>query len=725
MVDRSRLRQFMVESFSEDELADLVFDYFPNARSALGGNMTLGQKVRALIDFVDRHDRLEHLIVVLEKQRGDAYCNFFQTELELPPEPKTATRDPNKVFVSYANTDYEFASRLAVDLRQRGFDVWMAPDSIMPGEKWVAAIERGLRESGIFLLVLTPAGVESRWVSQETQIAIMLENEGKMRIYPLRVRRAEVPLMLSTRQHISFDTDYDRGLAGLLAALRPGQKPAAPPPAAPPPRRAVTETLLVTDLPVPVLIVDRPDALTQEFPLSKATFTIGRAPDNDIVLTLPIVSSHHLLLETEDAGETIRVWLTDLGSRNGTFLGNQRLAANTRQPLEPGDMVNLGDRAGRAVSLILRPPASKTVPPIAAYRPMVAAPVAAHQPPVATPPVATPPVAAYKPPAAAPPVVGRPAPAPPARPAPLNGSGPSTAGQPGALSRVPIWAYAAAGLALLAVLAFFVLRGRGGDERPATADASPAATNVVIAAGDQSPTALATSAGEAPLPTTPPTAAPTATTESPTAEPVVAAAPEATATTEPTAAPTEPPTPEATVLPTLSPTFAISRDTPLGFEAEGEWVRDDGNSRAPGEVAVSADQARSGDNALRLSYDFSSTGDDFVIFLTPRGMRIDSSGDRRILKLWALGDGSRLNLSAILEDNEGELWKVFMGEIAGTEWQQLDGLIGDTSWPSGVFLTPRNGELDFPVRLRGFHLDDTTPSFIGAGAVYLDDVTVE
>ena len=744
MVDRSRLRQFMIESFSEDELADLVFDYFPNARSVLSGSMTLGQKVRALIDFADRHDRLEHLIVVLEKQRGDAYCNFFQTDLALPPEPKSAARNPNKVFVSYANTDYEFAARLAADLRQQGFDVWMAPDSILPGEKWVAAIERGLRESGIFLLVLTPAGVESRWVSQETQIAIMLENEGKMRIYPLRVRRAEVPLMLATRQHIAFDTDYDRGLTGLMAVLRPGQKPAAPPAPAPLPRPAVTETLLVNDMLVPVLIVDRPDTLPQEFTLAKSAYTIGRAPDNDIILALPIVSSHHLLLETEPTSEKMRVWLTDVGSRNGTFLDGQRLPPNARQPLEPGDIVNLGDRAGRAVSLILRPPSSAAAPPIAAYRPLVAAPSgAAYQPPVAAsrPPAAAPLAEVYKPAVAAPPPIAPIAPVSPAPSVPLNAGSPTAAAQPGALSRVPIWAYAAVGLVLVALLAFFVLRGLGGDEPPATADPSPAATSAVGAAADPSATPPE-EAAVAVLPTTPPTVEPTAAattspTEEPTATTEATATAEATATPEPTATTGSTATGEATAttesvaaaaelsaLPTLAPNFAISLDTPLGFETQSEWLRD-GNSRAEGEASLSGEQVRGGRAALRLAYDFPGTGDDYVIFLTPRGVPIDSTGDERFIKVWALGDGARLNLSAILEDAEGELWKVFMGEIDGTEWQRLEGYIGDTNWPSGVFLTPRNGELDFPVRLRGFHLDDATPDFIGAGAVFLDDVTVE
>lgn len=356
MVDRSQLRQFMVESFNEDELADLVFDYFPNVRPLLGETMTLSQKVRVLIDFADRHGRTDHLVVTLEKLRPEAYCEFFQTDLELPPEPETARRDPNKIFISYANPDAEFATRLAASLREGGFDVWMAPDSILPGEKWVAAIERGLRECGIFLLIMSPEGVESKWVSQETQVAIMLENEGKMRIYPLRVRRAEVPLLLSTRQHISFEADFDRGLRALMAVLRPAKVAPAAAPVPPPATPAITSTLVVGDE-LPVLIIDWPNAPNQEVTLSRASYSIGRAPDNDVVLALPIVSSHHLRVETIILPEGFQVQVVDLGSRNGTFVSGRRLAPNVPHTLDPGDVINLGDRVGRSISLILRPDA--------------------------------------------------------------------------------------------------------------------------------------------------------------------------------------------------------------------------------------------------------------------------------------------------------------------------------------------------------------------------------
>ena len=707
MVDRSQLRQFMIESFSDDELADLIFDYFPNVRASLGEGMTLGQKVRTLIDFADRHDRLDHLVIVVEKLRPEAYCNFFQTDIDLPPEPETAARDPNKIFISYANPDADFAARLAADLRQRGFDIWMAPDSILPGEKWVAAIERGLRESGIFLLVLSPAGIDSKWVSQETQVAIMLENEGQMRIYPLRVQRAEVPLLLSTRQHIAFDTDYDRGLVGLLAALRPGSQPPAPEaPAAP--RPPGVEAPVTAELPLPVLIIDWPDAPNQELTLNKPTITVGRAPENDVVLDLPIVSSRHLRLDVDDTGAVPRVWLTDLGSRNGTFLSGRRLPPQTRQLLEPGDVVNLGDRAGRAISLILHPGYGANAPlPVPAARPAK----------TATDIVA------------------------PDVPGALTGSR-----LPESLARVPLWAYATVGLLLVALLAFLVLRG---GQRP-TGNATPATAVLIAAAETATLTAAATEAA--------PTVAPTATTAATADEPqtvadavtatttgtdatVEAPTVEATATTAPTLAPTatdeppptaeptaaaaEPPTATPVALPTEAANFTISRSTPLSFEALGDWLRDDRNSRSAGEIAISADQAHSGSYSLRLAYDFPGSGDDYVMFRAPRAFRIANDRERRFLKLWVLGDGAALNLSAIIEDSEGELWKVYLGEVSGSEWQQLDGYIGDTTWPAGIYGNRGNGVVDYPVRLRGLHLDDVTSSFVGAGAIHIDDVTVE
>ena len=70
--------------------------------------------------------------------------------------------------------------------------------------------------------------------------------------------------------------------------------------------------------------------------------TLGRGDDNDVVLGDERASRHHARVSRSDAGFTI----ADLGSRNGTYLNGERLAAESR-PLEPGDAIGIGDQTLR------------------------------------------------------------------------------------------------------------------------------------------------------------------------------------------------------------------------------------------------------------------------------------------------------------------------------------------------------------------------------------------
>ena len=63
---------------------------------------------------------------------------------------------------------------------------------------------------------------------------------------------------------------------------------------------------------------------------------IGRAPAVDIVLADPHVSRRHATVQLTADG----VWLTDLGSTNGTWLNDQRLTGSVQ--LTDGDVVRLG-----------------------------------------------------------------------------------------------------------------------------------------------------------------------------------------------------------------------------------------------------------------------------------------------------------------------------------------------------------------------------------------------
>jgi ABC-type multidrug transport system ATPase subunit/pSer/pThr/pTyr-binding forkhead associated (FHA) protein/ABC-type multidrug transport system permease subunit len=121
-----------------------------------------------------------------------------------------------------------------------------------------------------------------------------------------------------------------------------GMSPASPPPS--PRTQMLSDTTGITGL-----VVRWMGGSTQNYPISKPTLSVGRAPDNDIVINHPAVSGHHLTITV--AGEEAS--LTDLNSTNGTQLNGQRIPPNTPRPAHGGDVMRMGDLNGNWVSLAL------------------------------------------------------------------------------------------------------------------------------------------------------------------------------------------------------------------------------------------------------------------------------------------------------------------------------------------------------------------------------------
>ena len=84
----------------------------------------------------------------------------------------------------------------------------------------VPAINRGLEESSIFLVLLTPEAVQSGWVHEETNTAIALANAGDAHLYFLDVAECQLPILWQQRQSLSFrNKAYEHNLQVLLAEL--------------------------------------------------------------------------------------------------------------------------------------------------------------------------------------------------------------------------------------------------------------------------------------------------------------------------------------------------------------------------------------------------------------------------------------------------------------------------------------------------------------------------
>jgi pSer/pThr/pTyr-binding forkhead associated (FHA) protein len=73
---------------------------------------------------------------------------------------------------------------------------------------------------------------------------------------------------------------------------------------------------------------------------------LGRAPGNDVVVKAPSVSARHARVVVDEEG----LWLEDLGSRNGTFVGVPPRRVE-RERIDVGDTITLGNARLPATAL--------------------------------------------------------------------------------------------------------------------------------------------------------------------------------------------------------------------------------------------------------------------------------------------------------------------------------------------------------------------------------------
>ena len=114
------------------------------------------------------------------------------------------------MFISHSyDTDHELALRLAGDLRA-DVDVWLAPESIAPGDSWLSSVEQGLGASRVFIALLSTAALASPWVLKEIQAAMELEVQRRLRLVPIEVEHCDIPILLRTYQTLRLASGYDQ-----------------------------------------------------------------------------------------------------------------------------------------------------------------------------------------------------------------------------------------------------------------------------------------------------------------------------------------------------------------------------------------------------------------------------------------------------------------------------------------------------------------------------------
>lgn len=83
------------------------------------------------------------------------------------------------------------------------------------------------------------------------------------------------------------------------------------------------------------LVLKFENSVLKELPVGSKEVSIGRSPENGLVIDNPAVSHYHARVFNEEG----RLMLEDFGSMNGTFVNGQRVKMVT---LKPGDSVGIG-----------------------------------------------------------------------------------------------------------------------------------------------------------------------------------------------------------------------------------------------------------------------------------------------------------------------------------------------------------------------------------------------
>jgi len=129
--------------------------------------------------------------------------DFSPELLSIDIAPKS-TPIPN-IFISHSTNDAQaFVTPLYYGLlATQKYTLFKAPETILPGETWVDAIQRGLTNMTHFLLILSPSSVTSSWVKLEVETAIERERRNQVEVIPILYQQATIPLLWGRYQFLT------------------------------------------------------------------------------------------------------------------------------------------------------------------------------------------------------------------------------------------------------------------------------------------------------------------------------------------------------------------------------------------------------------------------------------------------------------------------------------------------------------------------------------------
>lgn len=125
-----------------------------------------------------------------------------------------------KAFLSYSHADRDVASKIAETLRRGGLEVWFDRWEILAGDSLVQKIfEEGLSGADAFLVLISKHSIDSNWVRQELDVALIKRIEGITRIIPIILEDVQLPEHLRPLRWVDMSKDFEGSIREIQMAI--------------------------------------------------------------------------------------------------------------------------------------------------------------------------------------------------------------------------------------------------------------------------------------------------------------------------------------------------------------------------------------------------------------------------------------------------------------------------------------------------------------------------
>jgi hypothetical protein len=128
--------------------------------------------------------------------------------------------DKPAVFINHRGEDITLAERLATQLKQAGFEVWLDKWDIDIGDSIIGKINAGLESARYLILCYSEAGVLSPWMSREWMATLAQQLNGyEVKVLPVRLSGGKPPAIMADIKYADLVKNWDSGMVELLKAM--------------------------------------------------------------------------------------------------------------------------------------------------------------------------------------------------------------------------------------------------------------------------------------------------------------------------------------------------------------------------------------------------------------------------------------------------------------------------------------------------------------------------